>query len=145
MLNHDAHQLLAAAERYDDASRPLLSAKALEAAAREFADAGDLRQARAAFTRAVEAYASLGAAADVARLKAAFRTRGIRPGLRVKHWWAPSGRDDLTPAEINVAALIEEWLSNPDLVGKLLPSRRTVTTHVSHGLLQNAITAKWPD
>ena len=51
LLDHDASQLLAAAERYDDASRPLHRAKALEAAAREFADAGDRDQARAAFTR----------------------------------------------------------------------------------------------
>ena len=33
LLDHDASRLLAAAERYDDAGRPLLRAKALEAAA----------------------------------------------------------------------------------------------------------------
>ena len=72
LLDHDASRLLAAAQRYDDASRPPQKAKALEAAAREFADANDLGQARAAFTAAVEAYASLGATADVARLQATF-------------------------------------------------------------------------
>lgn len=63
----------------------------------------------------MEAYASLDAAADVAQLRAAFRARGIRRGLRVRCWWADNGRDSLTPAEINVAVLVEEWPSNPDL------------------------------
>ena len=132
LLDHDASRLLAAAERYDDAGRPLQKAKALEAAARKFADTGDLGQARAAFTRAVEAYASLGAVADVARLQAAFGARGIRRGPRVRHWRARSGRDSLTPAEI-VAAFVEEGLSNPEIAAKLL-SRRTVATRVSHEL-----------
>ena len=132
LLDHNASRLLAAAERYDDAGRPLQKAKALEAAARYFADIGDFGQARAAFTRAVEAYASLGAAADVTRLQAAFRTRGIRRGPRVKHRRARSSRDSLTPAEI-VAELVEEGLSNPEIAAKLL-SRRTVATRVSHEL-----------
>jgi tetratricopeptide (TPR) repeat protein len=72
LLDHDATRLLAAAERYGDAGWPLLSAKALEAAAGEFVCTGDSGQARAAvaFTRAAEIYTSLGAAADVARLQA---------------------------------------------------------------------------
>ena len=73
LLDGDAPLLLAAAERYEDASRPLMRAKALEAAAEHFLRADDRSQARAAFTGAVEAYVSLGAAADAARLDAAFR------------------------------------------------------------------------
>jgi tetratricopeptide (TPR) repeat protein len=72
LLDHDASRLLAAAERYGDADRPLLRAKALEAAAGHFVNADDRTQARDAFTRAVEIYTSLGAAADVARLQAMF-------------------------------------------------------------------------
>jgi hypothetical protein len=70
LLDHDATRLLKAAERYRDAGRPLLGAKALEAAAGAFADDGDKGPARAAFTHAVEIYTSLGAAADVLRLQA---------------------------------------------------------------------------
>ena len=38
----------------------------------------------------------------------------------------------LTPAEITVAALVEQGLSNPQIADKLFLSRKTVATHVSH-------------
>ncbi len=132
LLDRDADRVLAAAERYADAGRPLLRAKALEAAAGYLADAGDHGQARAAFLSAVEVYASLDAAADVTRLEAAFRARGIRRGPRAKHRQAHSGWDSLTPAEIKIAAVVVEGLSNPEIAARLLVSRRTVATHVSH-------------
>ena len=132
LLDHDAPRLLAAAERYDDASRPLLKAKALEAAAGEFVGTGDRSRARAAFTEAVEVYSSLDAAADVARLQATFRAHGIRRGPRAKHRQARSGWDSLTPTETKIAAFVEEGLSNPEIAARLLLSRRTVGTHVSH-------------
>ena len=132
LLDGDAARLLAAAERYHDAGRPLLRAKALEAAAGEFVRADDRGPARDAFTTAVEVYTSLGAAADVARLQAAFRAHGIRRGPHAKHRRAQSGWDSLTPTEIKIAAFVEEGLSNPEIAARLLLSRRTVATHVSH-------------
>jgi DNA-binding CsgD family transcriptional regulator len=132
LLDRDASRLLTAAECYEKANRPLLTAKALEAAAENFVHAGDRGQARTAFTRAVEVYTSLGAAADTARLQARFRAHGIRRGPHAKHRQARSGWDSLTPTETKIAAYVEGGLSNPQIAARLLLSRRTVATHVSH-------------
>jgi DNA-binding CsgD family transcriptional regulator len=142
LLDHDAAGLLTAAERYRDASRPLLSAKALEAAAEEFVRLDDRDQARAAFTRAGDTYTSLGAATDAARLQARFRSYGIRRGPHAKHRRAQSGWDSLTPTETKIAALVEDGLSNPEIAAKLLLSRRTVATHVSHILRKLGVNSR---
>jgi DNA-binding CsgD family transcriptional regulator len=142
LLDHDAAGLLTAAERYTQAGRPLLSAKALEAAAGEFLDTGDRDQARGAFTRAGDIYTSIGAATDAARLQARFRAHGIRRGPHAKHRRARSGWDSLTPTETKVAALVGEGLSNPEIAAKLLLSRRTVATHVSHILRKLGVNSR---
>lgn len=70
LLDHDASGLLAAAECYQVAGRPLLRAQALEAAAAEFARADAHDRARAASAGAAEIYTQLGAAVDGARVQA---------------------------------------------------------------------------
>jgi tetratricopeptide (TPR) repeat protein len=78
LLDRDANQLLRAADRYRDAQRPLLGAKALEAAAEILLDGDERGPARAALTQSLDLYASLGAAQDVGRLEVRFRAHGIR-------------------------------------------------------------------
>jgi len=132
LLEHDPARLLESAGRYGEAGRPLLRAKALEAAAGEFVRTDDRDQARAAFTKALEIYSSLGAATDVAGLQARFRAYGIRRGPHSKHRQAQSGWDSLTPTEAKIASLVEGGMSNPEIAAKLFLSPRTVATHVSH-------------
>ena len=132
LVDHDANRLLRAAGRYHEAGRPLPGAKALEAAAGAFVDSGDRDPARAAFTQAVDLYSSLGATRDVARLQARFRAAGIRRAPRVKHQRAHRGWESLTPAEVKIAALVAEGMTNPQIGSRLFLSHRTVATHVSH-------------
>jgi DNA-binding CsgD family transcriptional regulator len=132
LVDRDPGRLLRAAERYDDARRPLLGAKALEAAAEAFVGQGKRDPARAAFSRAVDLYTSLGATRDVARLQARFRAHGIRRAPRVKHRRASRGWESLTPAEAKIAALVAEGMTNPQIAARLFLSHRTVATHVSH-------------
>jgi DNA-binding CsgD family transcriptional regulator len=132
MVDRDAFVLLTAAQRYADAGRPLPRAKALEAAAECLVEAEERTAARQAFAQAVEVYAFLGAEADLNRVHAEFRAYGIRRGPHSKHRRAVSGWDSLTDTELKVAAFVEEGLSNPEIAARLMLSRRTVATHVSH-------------
>ena len=132
LVDRDAETLLEAAQRYADASRPLPRAKALEAAAGCLVVVEDRTGARLAFEQAVEVYEFLGAEADLNRVQAEFRGYGIRRGPHSKHRRAQSGWESLTDAELKVAAFVEDGLSNPEIAGRLMLSRRTVATHVSH-------------
>jgi DNA-binding CsgD family transcriptional regulator len=142
MVDRDAGVLLAAAQRYADAGRPLPRAKALEAAAECLVEAEDKIRARQAFEQAVEVYESLGAEADINRIQAEFRAHGIRRGPHSKHRRAVSAWDSLTDTELKVAAFVEEGLSNPEIAARLMLSRRTVATHVSHILKKLDVTTR---
>jgi DNA-binding CsgD family transcriptional regulator len=131
-VDGDADVLLAAAQRFVDAGRPLPRAKSLEAAAECLVEVEDRVAARHAFEQAMEVYEFLGAEADLNRVQAEFRGYGIRRGPHSKHRRAQSGWESLTDAELKVAAFVEEGLSNPDIAARLMLSRRTVATHVSH-------------
>jgi tetratricopeptide (TPR) repeat protein len=76
LLGHDAPLLLAAAEQYQRANRPLMHARALEGAASAHADVGDGERARAVLAGATQIYSWLGASVDAARTKAAFEAEG---------------------------------------------------------------------
>jgi DNA-binding CsgD family transcriptional regulator len=142
MVDRDSEVLLAAAYQYADAGRPLLRAKALEGAAECLVEAEDRTGARQAFEQAVEVYEFLGAEADLNRVQSEFRAYGIRRGPHSKHRRALSGWDSLTDAELKVAAFVEEGLSNPEIAARLMLSRRTVATHVSHILKKLNVTTR---
>ncbi|MBO0801637.1 MAG: AAA family ATPase [Nocardiopsaceae bacterium] len=145
MLDSDPEKLLAAAARYGDATRPLHQAKALEAAATIFVERDDEEsrgRARDAMSRSVEVYEFLGAAADVQRVSSVFRAHGIRRGPHSRHRKAESGWESLTPMEEKVAGFVEEGLSNPEIAERLVLSRRTVGTHVSHILKKLSVASR---
>ena len=142
LVGRDAGVLLDAAARYAEAGRPLPRAKALEAAAGCLVETEDRTAARQAFEQAVEIYEYLGAEADLNRVQSQFRGHGIRRGPHSKHRRAVSGWDSLTDAELKVAAFVEEGLSNPEIAGRLMLSRRTVATHVSHILKKLDVTTR---
>jgi DNA-binding NarL/FixJ family response regulator len=142
MVDRDADVLLAAAQRYADSGRPLPRAKALEAAAECLVEADDRTAARQAFEQAVEVYEFLGAEADLNRVQSEFRAHGIRRGPHSAHRRAVSGWDSLTDAELKIASFVEEGLSNPEIAGRLMLSRRTVATHVSHILKKLNVTTR---
>lgn len=142
LLERDPFLLQHAADRYRDAGRPLLRAKALEAAAVGFAARGDRDAARGAFTRADELYDRLGANWDLAHLRAQLRQHGIRRGPRAKHRQAQAGWNSLTPTETKIAAMVAEGMSNRQIAEQLVLSPRTVGTHVSHILAKLGVRSR---
>ena len=87
-------------------------------------------------------YEFLGAEADLNRVQFEFRAYGIRRGPHSKHRRAASGWDSLTDTELKVAAFVEGGLSNPEIAARLMLSRRTVATHVSHILKKLNVTTR---
>jgi DNA-binding CsgD family transcriptional regulator len=142
LLTGSSSLLLLAAEQYEDAGRPLLRAKALEAAAITLAGQEDRGAARSAFVRADDVYEQLGASWDLARLRAEFRQYGIRRGPRAKHRVVRSGWDSLTVSEAKVADLVAEGLSNRQIADRLVLSTRTVESHVSHILAKLGVRSR---
>ncbi len=75
-------------------------------------------------------------------MQSEFRAHGIRRGPHSKHRRAVSGWDSLTDTELKVSAFVEEGLSNPEIAARLMLSRRTVATHVSHILKKLNVTTR---
>lgn len=138
----DAGQLLVAADRYREAGRPLPRAEALEAAALLLVGGGDREGARAAFVGADELYDGLGAEWDLGRLRAALRRHGFRRGARVRRRVGRTGWESLTAAEVRVAELVADGLSNRRIAERLFLSTRTIDTHVSRVLGKLAVRSR---
>jgi DNA-binding CsgD family transcriptional regulator/tetratricopeptide (TPR) repeat protein len=131
-LEADPDPVLAAVGYFRQAHRPLELGNTLEDAAYLLALQGDAEQARAALAEAGACYATLGASWDAQRAAARLRTAGIRLGVRGPRQRPQTGWAALTETELRVAELVAEGMSNPDVAARLLLSRRTVQTHVSH-------------
>ncbi|MCP9488749.1 MAG: AAA family ATPase [Solirubrobacteraceae bacterium MAG38_C4-C5] len=128
----EVDELVAAAEAYRAAARPYDAAVAREEAAVALARAGRRAESVAWADAALAGFERLGAVRDAARAHAALRAAGVRRGRRGPRARGQTGWEALTPSEARVAALVAEGLSNPQVADRLVISRRTVSTHVSH-------------
>jgi ATP/maltotriose-dependent transcriptional regulator MalT len=142
LLDDDPALLQHAADRYGDAGRPFLRAKALAAAAVKLADRGDRRAARVAFTRADDLYDRLGAHWDLAHLRAQLRQYGIRRVPWAKHRVDRVGWNSLTSTESRIAGMMAGGLSNRQIAEQLVLSTRTIETHVSHILAKLGVRSR---
>jgi DNA-binding CsgD family transcriptional regulator len=132
LAESDPEPVHEAAASYRAASRPLQMANALEDAAVLEAQAGHNTEARTALTEAMAAYTDLGAVWDSRRAVARLRAQGLHVGARGPRRRAATGWGALTATEERVAELVAAGCSNSEIAERLVLSRRTVETHVSH-------------
>lgn len=134
LVDSDVDLLLAAAEGFAQNGSPISAASAAEDAARILAASGRPADARAAYQTAIDRYTALTATGAIQRADAALRAYGVRRGAtgprrRPKHGW-----DSLTAAELRVAELVAQGLTNREVAERLVVSVRTVDSHVSRVL-----------
>jgi DNA-binding CsgD family transcriptional regulator len=142
ILGADTGTLIAVADAYAAAGRPLLEAQAREHAAEALAVAGQDQQARQQLELAQDKYARLNASWDAARADARLRRRGIRRGAHGRRGRPKAGWAALTDTEQTVATLLAGGLSNPDIAGRMFISRRTVQFHVSNILAKLGLSSR---
>ncbi len=130
----DVEGLLRAAESYRPTRRPHERALACEDAAVALAGAGRFDEVDALADEALGLYGTLGAERDIARVQGRLRAAGVRRARRGARTRAASGWSSLTPSELRVAELAAAGLSNREIAERLVLSRHTVVTHVSHVL-----------
>jgi DNA-binding CsgD family transcriptional regulator len=142
LADNDPDLLLAAAEIFGQAGRPLFEGYAYESGAAILAQRGQGGQAREALDKALALYTQLDAAWDIARLEARLRQAGIRRGVRGRRKRPKHGWEALTDTENKVVLLVAEGRSNPDIAAQMFLSRRTVQSHVSSILAKLSLSSR---
>jgi DNA-binding NarL/FixJ family response regulator len=99
-------------------------------------------KARDAIVGALAGYEVMDARWDAARAETLLRTLGFHRGVRGPRRRPKTGWDSLTEAELVVAGLVAEGLSNPAVAARLYLSRRTVQGHVSSILGKLGVTSR---
>ncbi len=122
--------LRAAVDLFEHASRPLELAAALEDLGAELTET-DREAAIDVLGRALALYAELGATWDARRVRSRLRELGVRRRLITAepdtNGWAA-----LTAAELAVARLAAEGLTNREVADRLFVSPHTVNSHLRH-------------
>jgi len=134
--------LTAAAAYFRGAHRLLRLGNVLEDTAYVHATRGGVDAARSLLVEATSVYAELGANWDSRRATARLRSFGVRLGVRGSRQRASTGWDALSTTEARIAELVASGLSNPDIAARLVLSRRTVQTHVSHILRKLGVSSR---
>jgi DNA-binding CsgD family transcriptional regulator len=133
LLEGDPEKLVRAVDAYRKSPRPLPRAAAFEDAGRLLYRAGCRDDASALLHEALEVYRSLGAQRDAARVHSLLRSLGLQPRQRQRSRHERRvGWPSLTQAEIQVARLVAQGLTNRQVGRRLSISPRTVETHLSH-------------
>ncbi|MGH3761835.1 ATP-binding protein [Actinophytocola sp.] len=142
LYDNDINALRTAVAAYRDSPRLLALAAALEDLARADATAARTTSAVTSFTEAGEIYARCGARRDQARVSRALRGLGIRRRALSTTRTVKVGWHSLTDAELKVARLVAQGLTNRATASRLFLSPHTVDTHLRHAFAKLGVTSR---
>jgi DNA-binding CsgD family transcriptional regulator/tetratricopeptide (TPR) repeat protein len=141
LLRRERRDLATAADLFILGKRPLAAAAAFEDFGIQAIDERDTDEAIAAFSRSLSIFTDASATRDAARLRGRLRSLGVRrrltPSPRHTNGWA-----SLTDAEVAVARLVAEGLSNRDVAARLFVSHHTVSGHLRNVFTKLAINSR---
>jgi DNA-binding CsgD family transcriptional regulator len=130
LVERDLYTLREAADLFEKSPRPLEHASALEDLGAHLA-ATDREASIEALGRALTIYSGIGASWDARRVRSRLRALGVRRRIVTTepetHGWAA-----LTAAEIAVARLVADGLTNREVADRLFLSPHTVNSHLRH-------------
>jgi DNA-binding NarL/FixJ family response regulator len=141
LVDADPDVAVAAVSAYQDARRPVERALAQAQAAVALADAGRVDDARPHFRAAVDTFDALDLRYEENGLRSAMRRHGIR-WRRPRPRRPTTGWHALTPTEQQVAELVAQGLTNPDIAARLFVSRYTVEGHLKQVFAKLGITSR---
>jgi DNA-binding CsgD family transcriptional regulator len=140
LLEPSAAALAEAAQLFERAPRPLELATALEDLGAELT-ATDRESAIDAHGRSLALYTELGATWDARRVRSRLRELGVRRRL-VAADADTNGWGAMTAAELAVARLVAEGLTNKEVADQLFVSPHTVNSHLRHVFTKLGITSR---
>jgi len=140
LLESSPTDLAEAAELFERAPRPLELATALEDLGAELTST-DRESAVDVLGRALALYTELGAAWDARRVRSRLRELGVRRRL-VAAEPETNGWAAMTAAELAVARLVADGLTNKEVAEQLFVSPHTVGSHLRHVFSKLGITSR---
>jgi DNA-binding CsgD family transcriptional regulator/tetratricopeptide (TPR) repeat protein len=142
LLDADAAMMQHAAETAGRTGRLFERAGVREDAASVLHTHGETATAVSLLQEALADYEHLAATYCIARVAAALRALGVRPGTRGSRQRAQRGWDGLTASERAVSALVAEGLTNREVARRLHVSPHTVNTHLRHVFQKLSVTTR---
>lgn len=139
VLRRDVEAAVAAAERCRN-TFSVVDAARLVGDAAMLAARSDRIMARQLGSAAVGQLTALGASAESRNVRSELRNHGVSLGARGKRHRATAGWDALTATESQIAAMVADGMTGPEIGRQLFISPRTVQTHVSNTLKKLGLT-----
>lgn len=138
----DPEMLVTAARVHRRSPQRIPAARAQEMAARGLLPGGRRREAEELATHAIGLYQDAGAGHEARRALEELSEAGLRLARTPQLRRPAAGPGSLTPTEAVVARHMASGMTNPEIAGRLVISRRTVETHVSHILAKLGVRSR---